>query len=154
MLLEQDLTRPAISIDFEDEDYLGLNKYDSIFSQKDIEHIYKQASDLATSETLEINQAKTNNQNVRIIPTFQFNKFIEKIVSKNQRSEFWEEFEKEFGTHNFYSISYPVFSLDKNTAIISFGHHCGILCGSGFSAIFQKMNGKWVQVKVIISWVS
>lgn len=154
ILLQQDLTQPAILIDPEEEDYLGLNQYDSILSKKDIEYIYKKVTDLRISQDLDLNLAQINNQNVKIISTSQFNKFIEKTISKNQRSEFWEEFEKEFGIHNYYSISYPVFSLDKNTAIMSFGHHCGSLCGDGFSAIYQKINGKWIPVEYITNWVS
>src|SRR5690606_13345081 len=148
------ITFPLSAIDEDEEDYLGLNKYDSIFSKKDIDYIYKKVTDLRLSRDLDLNQDKILKQNIRIIPNNQFNKYIEKIMSENKRNSFWDEFEKQFGIHAYYSVSYPIFSLDKKTAIISFGHHRGSLCGDGFSAIYQKMNGKWILVEYIINWVS
>jgi len=136
------------------DDYLELSKYDSILSDEDIKHIYRQIDDLILSKDFDLQQDRIKNQNITILPILQYNQFRDKILAENKKLAYWEELEKEFHIYEYYSISYPVFSIDQQTAIISFGHHCGSLCGNGSIEIYQRKNGKWVSIKYITNWVS
>jgi len=136
------------------DDYLELSKYDSILSSEDIKHIYRQINDLILSKDFDLQQDKIINQNIKVFPVLQYNQFTNKVITENKKLNYWEELEKEFGIHEYYSVSYPIFSIDHQTAIISFGHHCGSLCGNGSIEIYQKKNGKWIPVEYLSMWES
>ena len=65
----------------------------------------------------------------------------------------WKVFYKNFGG-DFYRMSFPYFSEDKQTCIIYVGHHCGGLCGEGGLRIYRRRNNNWTLIKVIGRWVS
>ncbi|MBA5630116.1 hypothetical protein [Moheibacter lacus] len=52
------------------------------------------------------------------------------------------------------AISMPILSSDGNTAIIQIDINCGVLCGSGNTLLFKKINGKWKLIDQNMSWIS
>ncbi len=52
------------------------------------------------------------------------------------------------------SISLPILSADGNTAIMQISDHCGMLCGSGSTYLFKKIDGKWKLINKNMSWIS
>lgn len=51
--------------------------------------------------------------------------------------------------YNFYNLSIPIFSLDREKAYLELRHRCGALCGSGKSFYLKKVNGKW---RIVRKW--
>lgn len=45
--------------------------------------------------------------------------------------------------NNWYSFSVPLFSKDKNKAVMKISSLCQGLCGTGNTVVFTKKNGKW-----------
>jgi len=54
----------------------------------------------------------------------------------------------------FHYVSIPLFSTDKNIAIIKYGVWCGNECGHGGIYIYKKINGEWKLVDVRSKWIS
>ncbi|WP_281337251.1 hypothetical protein [Flavobacterium eburneipallidum] len=80
---------------------------------------------------------------------------LDNLIKPGERSiSFWSRFESKYNEKDFSTISQPIFNKSLDLAIISFGHHCGSLCGGGSTAIYEKKNGKWKKVKTISTWVS
>jgi len=65
----------------------------------------------------------------------------------------WKVFYKTFGG-DFYRMSFPYFSQDKQTCIIYVGHYCGGLCGEGGLRIYRRKINTWTLIKIIGRWVS
>ena len=56
--------------------------------------------------------------------------------------------------YNYFEITMPIFSLDKNKAYLEINHYCGGLCGSGKSIFLKKINGKWKIIDKWRTWIS
>ncbi len=55
--------------------------------------------------------------------------------------------------HIVYSYSFPLFSYEKNYAIIIKTFYCGMLCGGGAYYIYRRLsNGDWTLIKKINEW--
>ena len=122
------------------------NELKKMFSVKDLAFINKQ---IENEEKFEINSEYLTNYNIISEKTID-KKFSD---SKNMIS-FWEEFEKEYGTQSYFSLSLPIFSLDKKTVIIC----TEVLHKGGFGAsgtqVYRKINGKWKLYKNYSSSIS
>lgn len=80
---------------------------------------------------------------------------LDSLIKPGERSiSFWNRFEAKYHEKDFSTISQPIFNKAFDLAIVSFGHHCGSLCGSGETAIYKKKNGKWTKLKTISTWIS
>lgn len=69
-----------------------------------------------------------------------------------QDKAYWCHISKQFGS--FCNISLPLFSEDRETALISYSYNCGVLCGHGGYYVFRKENTTWTLVSVLEEWVS
>jgi hypothetical protein len=69
-----------------------------------------------------------------------------------QDREYWRNISKQFGS--FCSISLPLFSEDRETAVIRLSYSCGSLCGYGGIYVFKKENGVCKPFTVIDQWIS
>ncbi|MFC5682990.1 hypothetical protein ACYE2N_03555 [Flavobacterium sp. MAHUQ-51] len=56
--------------------------------------------------------------------------------------------------YDFYNLSIPIFSQDRQKAFVELEHHCGSLCGSGTGFYLKKVNGKWKVVEKWRTWIS
>ncbi|PKW19999.1 hypothetical protein [Flavobacterium lindanitolerans] len=127
------------------EEYLNNNP-DSLFNKKDIEFIHQQMEDAV--------DFKLNQNFIKSKTVISFDSLL-KLRNKGERTwKFWERFSKKYGKHEYFSISKPLFSVDKKTAIVSYGFHCGSLCGEGLTEIYRLVNEKWIRIKTIETWVS
>lgn len=53
------------------------------------------------------------------------------------------------------SMSEVVFDMERHHALVSYAFHCGALCGSGATWIFEKVNGQWKRTdRECGGWVS
>jgi len=126
--------------------YFGIEGLSEIFSEKDIEFMKLQ---LNKRYDFRINKNLIKN---RIVISFDS---LNELYKENEKSDkFWERFEKKYKAQKFDAISLPIFSVDFKTVMISYGKHCGSLCGSGKTAIYRKINGHWEQIKIISIWRS
>lgn len=57
-------------------------------------------------------------------------------------------------SYNFYEMTIPIFSSDKQKAYVELNHYCGGLCGSGRSIFLKKINGKWKIIDKWTTWIS
>nr|WP_068891094.1 hypothetical protein [Pedobacter panaciterrae] len=55
---------------------------------------------------------------------------------------------------SYYTVSKPIFFRDQTLCIFSYSYHCGLLCGSGVSCMFQKIDGKWRPIFSLGYWGS
>ena len=132
------------SLFFRQEEYLNTNA-DSLFNKKDIEFIHQQMNDTLFKLNPDLIKSKT-------VVSFDT---LMKLRNKGERAwKFWERFSKKYGKHEYFSISKPLFSVDKKTAIVSYGFHCGSLCGGGSTEIYRLVDEKWVRIKTIETWIS
>jgi hypothetical protein len=82
---------------------------------------------------------------------------IDKAISEKLSSTTFEEElnkKKNGKEYDFYNLSIPIFSLDKQKAFVELEHHCGSLCGSGKGYYLKKINGKWKIVQEWRTWIS
>lgn len=56
--------------------------------------------------------------------------------------------------YNYYELSIPVFSADRQKAYVILNHYCGYLCGSGQSIFLKRRNGKWIIIEQYRDWIS
>jgi hypothetical protein len=127
---------------FKENDY----KLDTLFTKKDIQFIRKQFNEV---ENFRLNQNLL--KNMVVIPKDTLSKFQN---DKRGKHNFWDNYSKKYGNKGFYTIGLPLFSYDKKTVIITIGFHCGGLCGGGSTEIYKKVNGKWISISTLESWVS
>ena len=126
----------------EKSDSLQLLKADTIFSKEDVHFIFKQAR---MKHFYNINKNELcQGKNVIYLD--------EKKVFGNGKSEYWSELHEKHGS--MYTMTMPVFSLDRKTAMISTSHHCGFHCGTGATYIYKKFNYRWQLIAVWNKWVS
>ena len=80
------------------------------------------------------------------------NEIIEKINATSKNIELQK---KKIGkSYNYYEMTIPIFSKDKQKAYLELNHYCGGLCGSGKSIYLKKINGKWKIVEKWRTWIS
>jgi hypothetical protein len=51
-------------------------------------------------------------------------------------------------------ISCPLFNIKKDKLIICMGYCCGAMCAEGGTYIYQKINERWIMIKVLEEWMS
>lgn len=122
---------------------LEIMKLDSIFTKRDIDFIFKQAG---YSSYFKFDQ-KYISKNIIELDTLK--SFTENLDVKH---EYWNSIHDQYGTICF--VKMPLFSFDKQTAILETGSSCGGLCGEGGMYIYKKVNDKWILIKVLSEWVS
>ena len=130
------------SLYLEKSDSLQLLKADSIFSKEDVHFIFKQArmKHFYNVDENELCQGK----NVIYLD--------EKKVFGDESSKYWSKLREKHGP--LYIMNMPVFSLDKNTAVIKTSHHCGFQCGTGATYIYKKNDNHWQLIATWNKWVS
>lgn len=67
---------------------------------------------------------------------------------------FWSSYYSKYGQQGFFAISLPLFSLDKQTAIVNLAFCCGLKCAYGNLKVYKKLGGKWKAVLSINDWMS
>lgn len=137
---------PMSDEEIKSNDFMGISKMDTLFSKIDVKYILEQ-----NKNRMNFSLKQSLIKNKTIIPN---KKLVEFYIEKNGVKNFWENYRKIYGDQGFYSISQPLFSIDKKTVIISKGFHCGSLCGWGSTIILKKNNGKWKIISVLESWQS
>jgi hypothetical protein len=78
---------------------------------------------------------------------------IDSIFKNLKVDSGWKIIRKKYGGY-YYTMSFPYFSVDRQTCIIYVSHHCGVACGEGGYRIFRKQKGKWVYYKSFAGWMS
>jgi hypothetical protein len=117
---------------------------DSLFSRQDIDFIMRQITQ--RSDTVwDVSRIE--------YATFLSSSEIDAFFANSESEESWKSFYKKYG-NDFNRLSFPFFSIDRNTAIISVDNYCGTLCGVGVFLVFKRKDGKWKFVKVIGRWAS
>jgi len=54
-----------------------------------------------------------------------------------------------------FSLSEIAFDKERRHAVVSYGFHCGLLCGNGAMWVFEKTNGEWKRTdRMCGGWVS
>ncbi len=117
-----------------------------IFTDKDLIFIKKQTEN---ENKFEINSEYLNNVNLVS------QKKIKTLFSKSRDINiFWKKFEKEFGTESFFSVSLPIFSLNKKIVIINTEFNSKGGFGYGASEVYIKVNGEWKIYKRFTGFIS
>ncbi len=130
----------------EEPDFLKDGSLDTLFTPKDIEFIKKQ---IKTINNFKLKQELLEGKIV--IPSDTLAKFH---TIKNGERTFWDNYRRKYGYKCFYTIGLPLFSLDRKTVITISGFTCGGLNGGGATEVYRKVNGKWILIATLRSWVS
>lgn len=75
---------------------------------------------------------------------------------RSNREFLWDSSKFSFDKKNrdhWYSISVPVFSLDKSTALVTIEKLCPGLCGTGYNLLLKKDNGAWTASTSGGTWI-
>lgn len=127
-------------------DYLGISKMDTLFSKLDVKYIIEQNNE---RRNFSLNQNFIKSKT--ILPNEKLRELREQSYIRNN---FWKNYSKVYGKKGYYTVSKPLFSLNKEIVIISTGHRCGELCGGGSTIILKKINGKWKFIGELLNWQS
>jgi hypothetical protein len=119
---------------FTESDSLALLKMNTIFSKDDIQYIFRQSE---FSKHFRIEKKYLKNKKVIELDTA-----IVFGSNKIARETYWDEFNNTY-YHNCI-INLPLFSMDKQTAIVKIGYQseCGIY-------IYRKKDEKWQVLKIM-----
>ena len=120
-------------------------KYDSVFSQKDSAY-YRNQEKMIFNFRFDKRKIK---QKLQYATDEELHKLDE---SKN--SDFWTELDKKYGHKCIRRFSVPFFNKNNTMCIVQNSISCGFLNANGYTAIYKKINGKWIVVKSFDHWVS
>lgn len=83
-------------------------------------------------------------------------KIKETITDKLNSTSFEKEMikQKNGNQYDFYEMTIPIFSLDRQKAYVELDHYCGFLGGGGIAIYLKKINGKWKIVEKWRTWIS
>lgn len=125
---------------------LGANlKYDSVFSIKDSAY-YKNQEKIALNFKLDTTKIKRKLQYATEEDLHQ--------LTENGKKDFWIAFRAKFGNKCYRKFSVPFFNKEKTMCMVQNSISCGYLSGSGYTAIYKKIKGQWVEVKILDQWIS
>lgn len=116
---------------------------DSVFTPEDVKFIYLQLA-CAINFRWEQNQIR----GARIIKENELNRIFKSIYRNG-----WFKFRKKYG-ECLSRFGFPVFTVSGEYCIFHWWTQCDYLAGGGNLALYKKINGKWVQVKIYASGVS
>jgi hypothetical protein len=120
-------------------------KYDSIFSQKDSAYYRSQEKMISN---FRFDKRKIN-QKLQYATDEELHK-----LDEIKNSDFWTEFDKKYGDKCIRSFSVPFFNKDKTMCIVQNSISCGFLNANGYTAIYKKINGKWIAINSFDHWIS
>lgn len=120
-------------------------KYDSIFSIQDSAYYRRQGKIIANF--------RFDKTKIRRKLQYATDEDLHQL-GENRESDFWTEFGKKFGHQCIRTFSIPFFNKDKTMCIVQNSTSCGYLSGSGYTAIYKKINGKWIEVNSFQHWIS
>lgn len=112
------------------EDLNGLEKMDSIFSKDDVAYILEQ---FLNAKNDRIVKQKINSPNLVSLSEF----------GNKSRKKFWDNFVKVYHQNTYSTVSRPLFSKDKQKAIISTLTHSRESFSWGAVFVFVKKNNIW-----------
>jgi hypothetical protein len=75
-------------------------------------------------------------------------------IERSDSTDYWEEFQANFGSYGRHNYSRPVFNQDKTLCVIEHSGQGNWLAGSGSVLLFKKLNGNWIKVKEELLWIS
>lgn len=123
---------------------ISLN-YDSIFISKDSAY-YRNENQVFKNFKFDKNKIRKHLQYTTDEELFKLN--------ENKESDYWTEFDKKYGNKCIQRFSVPFFNKDKTMCVVQNSTSCGYLNGRGYTAIYKKVDGKWIEVKSFDHWIS
>lgn len=132
---------------------------DSTYWKSELIYLTEKSRDSSLSEILDLNDVRFMLEQENTQKDFSLKpnrikrnkislKKLNEIESKNENlQDYWNEIYK-YG-EGFYSLSLPVFSIDKSIAIFDYSYSCGSLCAESSTHVYKKKNGKWVYIGFI-----
>ena len=126
------------------KDSIRLIHLDTLFSKKDLDTIFKQ--NLAIKD-FSINP-KFLNVKIEIISSDTL------IHYMDNSDDFWDQYYNKFGRNGFAIVSRPLFSLDRQTAIIKYSCQYHGLNGEFNTLIYKRKNNRWEVIHVLNASIS
>ncbi|GAB0155652.1 hypothetical protein CHRYSEOSP005_09130 [Chryseobacterium sp. Alg-005] len=121
-------------------------EYDSIFMEKDSAY-YQNEIKILDHFKFDRNRIKTKLQ-------YTNDEELNRIRERSRHRDFWTDFNEKYEDKCIRTLSIPFFNKDKSACVIESSTSCGPLNGSGYTAIYRKINGKWVGTRFYSSWIS
>lgn len=120
-------------------------KYDSVFLQKDSAY-YRNQEKMISNFRFDKRKIK---QKLQYATDEELHK-----LDEIKNSDFWTEFDKKYEDKCIRSFSVPFFNKDKTMCIVQNSISCGFLNANGYTAIYKKINGKWIAINSFDHWIS
>ncbi|UOU99514.1 hypothetical protein MUU74_06035 [Chryseobacterium daecheongense] len=120
-------------------------KYDSIFLLEDSAYYKNQEKAVYDFRFVK----KRINKNLEYTTDEELHK-----SSENGNGDFWTDFRKKYGNKCIQRFSVPFFNKDKTMCVVQNSTSCGPLDGNGYTAIYKKVDGKWIEVRTFDHWIS
>lgn len=129
------------------EDSIILKKTDTIFTKEDINFIYEQAK---YKRHFKIKREFLKEYTILPSDTL----LREQQKAKTEKNyNFWQDFRRKYG-NGLYTITMPLFTKNKQFAMVSISNCCGGLCGSGTSHILKNTKSGWMIIYTYNYWLS
>jgi len=123
--------------------FLNKKLLNNFFNEKDSNYILEQ---FATSKDFLLSYRYISD--MQII-------HVDKLLSyKKEKKDLWTFLAEKYSEDGFAFVGKPLFSLDKQQVVISYGYYCGGLCGKGTRVILKKKNNSWIIIKEISGFIS
>ncbi|KQT18582.1 hypothetical protein ASG31_07660 [Chryseobacterium sp. Leaf404] len=132
--------------DIDEERPLGLDlKYDSLFKAEDSSFYKTQEK---TDYRFKLDSSKIHSKIQYVTAEELYN------MRSNGVEKFWTNFNKRFEGKCVKVYSVPFFTKDKTICVVQNSTSCGILAADGSTAIYKKVDGKWIIIRSYDHWVS
>jgi hypothetical protein len=125
-------------------DSVCIHKLDTIFSKEDLIFINAQ---IQNRKNFKFTGKFINSKKVL------YREVLDSIMKESAKTNYQKHprkiYEEIFGSDMFYTIGLPVFSKDKNTVLVKFGGD-----GSGFIAVYKRINNRWKFCYYVTNWIA
>jgi hypothetical protein len=121
------------------EDSLKLLRLDTIFKKNDLITIFKQNT---TDKKLFLNP-KFLNVKITLISSDTLKSF------NNDPNDFWKSYYNKFGRNGFAVIAPPLFSSNRQIAILKYSCQYHAKNGEFHTLIYKRINNKWTVIYVL-----
>jgi hypothetical protein len=117
-----------------DNELIEIKNLDTLFSKNDVEFIKVQN---IQRESFILNEKFTKGFTVISLDSLQRMR-----DDKTQKVNFWTSFNEKYHQKELLTVSLPLFSIDKNIAIITTNTICST-CINSTTWVYKRINGEW-----------
>lgn len=158
-----EIYRQIILNDFKNDSLITIENVTTIGIGNELEHDYNYFKDVLKTlkfETFKDFKIK-NSKPDTISDNFNCKSFKVVILTSSiidsifTKGKGWSDFYEKFGkTQGMLSFSKIGFDKKRSQALLYYGNQSDWEAGIGYYILFEKKNGKWIEVSSVMAWIS